>query len=106
LRHAGSGVVIRSVATIAERITELEAELVAVKAALTSARSGGQSFTVDGQSYSSWSMSGLRDERTRIEKSIQRLLRGGRGMPVDLSQAANGGTNTSNPFRSGSEVLL
>lgn len=71
--------------TVAEKITELEAELALVKAQQAAASSGGQSFTVDGLSVSKVNYGALRDRRTSIEKSLQRLYRGGRGIVVDMS---------------------
>ena len=49
-------------------------------------------------------MSDLRDELTRVRKSIRRLLRGGRGMLVDMSAGVPG--DADDPYRSGGEVLL
>jgi hypothetical protein len=91
-------------ATKAEKLAELQTELTAVKAAMTAALTGGRSVSIDGMSYSAWGMSELRDERTRLEKSIQRLLRGGRGMVVDMSAGVPG--DPGDPYRSGGEVLL
>jgi len=93
------------VATKAEKLAELQAELVDIKAARKEA-SVYASFSVPGGLTAAFrNPAELSARRTQIEKSIQRLLRGGRGMPVDMSQAANGG-NDANPYRSGSEVLL
>jgi len=75
--------------TNAERITELEAELVLVKAQQAAASAGGQSFTVDGLSVSKVNYTNLRDRRRELEKSLQRLYRGGRGFVVDLSQPSS-----------------
>ena len=74
--------------TIAEKITELEAELVLVKAQMAAVSSGGQSFTVDGMSVTKTGYTYLRDRRREIEKSLQRLYRGGRGFVVDMSTPA------------------
>ena len=71
--------------TNAQKIAELEAELVLVKSQMASASAGGQSFTVDGQSYTSVAYTGLKTRRVEIEKSLQRLYRGGRGFVVDMS---------------------
>ena len=71
--------------TVAAKITELEAELALVKAQQAGASAGGQSFTVDGQSYTAVNYNALKDRRTQIEKSLQRLYRGGRGFVVDMS---------------------
>lgn len=96
--------------TIAEQITALEARRDTLEAALTTATTSAAttSFTVDGQSFQAGvgiNIKYLRDDLTRVEKSLQRLYRGGRGMPVDMSQAARGDTS-ADPYRSGSEVLL
>ena len=79
--------------TVSEKITELESELALIKTqmAAASASSGTQSFAVDGLSVSNTSpamYSALRDRRREIEKSLQRLYRGGRGFVVDLSVSA------------------
>ena len=66
-------------------MAELQAELTALKAARTAAITGKASASIDGMSYSNWRLAELRTEIVRCEKSIQRLLRGGRGMPVDMS---------------------
>jgi len=78
--------------TNAERITELEAELALVKVQQASASAGGQSFTIDGQFYSQVNYRALADRRIQLEKSIQRLYRGGRGFVVDMSHP---GTETA-----------
>ena len=91
-------------ATKAEKLAELEAELTAIKAAQAKARAGSQSISVDGMSKSSWNPKDLQAERVRIEKSIQRLLRGGRGIVVDMSYSTV--ADSGDPYRSGSEVLL
>ena len=97
-------------ATRAAQIIETEANITRLKTALAAAQTGAssQGFTLGDMSSQSGvgiNVKYLRDELTREEKKLQRLLRGGRGMPVDMSQAANGG-NSSDPYRSGSEVLL
>lgn len=77
-------------ATIAAQITELEAELALVKAqmAAVSASTANASFSVDGMSVTKTGSSmyrELREQRTRLEKSLQRLYRGGRGIVLDMS---------------------
>lgn len=72
-------------ATIAAQIIELEAELVLVKAQMASCRASGQSSSIDGMSITRVQLSGLAEERTKLEKSIQRLQRGGRGVVLDMS---------------------
>jgi hypothetical protein len=76
-------------ATNAAKLTELQTELALVKTQLATARAGGQSFSVDGLSKTAWNINDLRREQTRLEKSIQRLLRGGRGFAIDLSYPAS-----------------
>jgi phage shock protein A len=83
-------------ATRAEQLAELQTELTQIKAAMTSARSSSTSFSVDGLSVSNRNMAELREERTRIEKSIQRLLRGGRGFVIDLSDQNTDETDVIN----------
>ena len=78
-------------ATKAERLTELNLELAEIKTAITRIRTGGQSFGIGDLTNSQASLSGLIEQRTACEKSIQRLLRGGRGIPIDLSYTAGGG---------------
>ena len=78
--------------TVAEKITELEAELALVKAQQASASAGGQSFTVDGLSVSNVNYNALASRRVSLEKSLQRLYRGGRGFVVDMS---SNGTETA-----------
>ena len=74
-------------ATIQAQITELEAELVLVKAQMAEASAGSQSFTLGAFSVTKVHYNGLRERRTAIEKSLQRLYRGGRGFVVDASQS-------------------
>ena len=71
--------------TRAQQITELEAELVLIKSQMATASAGSQSFTLGDLSVTAVNYNGLRDRRTAIEKSLQRLYRGGRGMPIDMS---------------------
>jgi len=40
---------------------------------------------VDGASTSFFQINSMRDELTRVEKSLQRLYRGGRGISIDMS---------------------
>jgi hypothetical protein len=87
--------------TIQEKITELEAELVLIKSqmATASASSGVQSFTVDGMSVANTSptmYTALKDRRREIEKSLQRLYRGGRGFVVDMSYPGTDDASTDN----------
>ena len=89
--------------TIAQKITALETERDALESAISGGQAGNSSFTLDGVSVTKWRLGDLRKELTRVEKSLQRLYRGGRGMPVDLSY---GDGNSDDPYRSGSETLL
>jgi hypothetical protein len=72
-------------ATIAAQITDLETELTAVKSAMTSILTGGQSASMDGISKTKASYDSLKARRIEIEKSLQRLKRGGRGIIQDMS---------------------
>ena len=77
--------------TNAQRIAELEADRVRVRTAIASAQSGGavQSFSLGDMSVNNGSaLASLRAELNQIDKSLQRLYRGGRGMQVDVSGAA------------------
>jgi len=91
--------------TIAEQIAVLEARRDRLETALDTVTTGAASISIDGMSTSFSSTDNIRAELTRVEKSLQRLYRGGRGMPVDLSQAS-GGDGHLDPYRSGAEVLL
>lgn len=78
--------------TRAQQITELEAELVIVKAQMTAAASGAKSFTLGDFSVATLDYSSLTARRTAIEKSLQRLYRGGRGMFIDQSYVDSNAT--------------
>lgn len=93
--------------TIAEQIAILEARRTRLETALDATTTGTASVSIDGMSVGYATAGNIRAELTRCEKSLQRLYRGGRGMPVDMSEAgAIGRTGSTDPFRSGSEVLL
>lgn len=77
--------------TIQQQITALEAELVLIKAQMAGASAGAQSWTVDGMSVQSVNYREFSQRRKEIEKSLQRLYRGGRGFVVDTS---NTGTDS------------
>jgi len=79
--------------TVTEKIALLETERDRLETAISSQQSGLSSFAIDGQSYTNWRVSDLSAELTRVEKSLQRLYRGGRGFVIDMSQAA--GTTAS-----------
>ena len=96
-------------ATKAERLAEMEADRTRIRTAIAAAQTSAssQSFTVDGLSVQSGvgiNIKYLRDELAAVEKSIQRLLRGGRGIVVDMSAGVPG--DPGDPYRSGGEVLL
>ena len=91
-------------ATRAEQLNEVEAEISRLKTAIASAQGGASSFMVDGIQHTSWRLSDLRDDLTKAEKRRQRLLRGGRGIVIDMSAGVPG--DSSDPYRSGAEVLL
>jgi hypothetical protein len=71
--------------TIAERIAELEADRTRLRSTIASLQSGVQSVGVDGANTSFFQINSMRDELTRVEKSLQRLYRGGRGISIDMS---------------------
>lgn len=81
-------------ATLSEQIAELEAELVLIKSQMATAQASGGSFTLGDFSVTGTSYSALRSRRVEIEKSLQRLKRGGRGIVVDLSY---GGSTSVEP---------
>ena len=96
-------------ATKAEKLVELQADRTRIRAALAAAQTGAGTtgFSVDGlaiQSGVGINNKYLRDELTAVEKSIQRLLRGGRGIVVDMSAGVP--SDDGDPYRSGGEVLL
>lgn len=78
-------------ATNAEKLAELETELATLKTARTSALVGGSSKTIGDISVSGISGVALNDRIIAIEKSIQRLKNGGRGMVMDMSSRSDGG---------------
>ncbi len=79
-------------ATRAEQITELETELTTLKAARLSAFTGGSQFTLGDISVSGISSGNIGARIKEIEKSLQRLRNGGRGIVVDMSARADGVT--------------
>lgn len=72
--------------TIAEQIAVLEARRTKLEDALDAVTTGTMSFSVDGMSVSKSNPDAIQKELTRVEKSLQRLYRGGRGFQIDLSQ--------------------
>jgi len=83
-------------ATIQAQITELEAELVLVKAQQAAASAGAQSYSVDGMTVTRVNYYALRDRRKELEKSLQRLYRGGRGFVVDASHPGTESASSDN----------
>ena len=88
-------------ATRAEQLAELQADRTRIRSALAAAQTGAGSngFSVDGLSVQSGvgiNVKYLRDELTAVDKSIQRLLRGGRGFVIDLSDQNTDETDVIN----------
>jgi hypothetical protein len=79
------------VATRAQQIAELETELTTLKSARTSALVGGSSSQIGDLSISGVSSSAINDRIMQVEKSLQRLKNGGRGIVIDMSARADGG---------------
>jgi len=71
--------------TIAERIAELEADRTRLRTTLADAQASAANVSIDGMSVSKWQIKDLRDDLIRVEKSLQRLYRGGRGIVIDMS---------------------
>lgn len=92
-------------ATAAQKLAKLDAQIEAIETNLAAARSGASSFSADGLSVTAWRLEDMTKELVRLNKSRQRLLRGGRGIIVDMSSGVPGG-DAGDPYRSGSEVLL
>jgi hypothetical protein len=77
--------------TIAQQIAVLEARRDVLEAAITTGSSGISSSSIEGMSIQRSSITAMTAELTRVEKSLQRLYRGGRGFQIDLSAV---GTDT------------
>ena len=75
----------RRMATQNEKLEELQNELSIVKAALMKPLSGGVSVSADGISITRGTIKDLTERRNQLERSIQRIKNGGRGMSVDMS---------------------
>lgn len=71
--------------TIAEQITVLEARRDALETALTTTTGGHQSVSMGGMSVSFSNPDAISKELIRVNKSLQRLYRGGRGIVIDMS---------------------
>lgn len=76
-------------ATVAERIIELTAERVEIVTAVKNILLGGQSAGSDGQNVSKANLAELYRRRNEIDKSLQRLNRGGRQIYIDHSGAGS-----------------
>lgn len=85
-------------ATRAAQLTELQADRTRLKAAIVAGLSGNASESIEGMSITRWRIDELRKELIRVEKSIQRLCRGGRGMPIDMSLGQEGSTTAFDPL--------
>lgn len=73
-------------ATTQEQIDELNIELTAVKSAMLSMITSGQSQSMDGTSLNRVAYGELKTRRNEIEKKIARLERGtGRMFGIDMS---------------------
>ena len=79
-------------ATVAEKIVELETERAVLVTAINEAVASGQSFS-QGQSFSRTGVSyqSMLKRRDEIDVSIQRLQNGGRGITIDMSTPADPG---------------
>lgn len=75
--------------TIAEQIAVLETRRDALEAALTKSSGGVSNRSIDGMSVSYSNPEAIHRELERVEKSLQRLYRGGRGFVIDMSYAAS-----------------
>jgi hypothetical protein len=86
--------------TIVQQIAVLEARRDALEAAITASAGGISSSSIEGMSISRTSITTMSAELTRVEKSLQRLYRGGRGFQIDLSSgtAANDSTNINETY--------
>lgn len=82
--------------TIAQQIAVLEARRDALETALTTVTGGSSSLSVDGVSVSHSSPDIIQAQLTKVEKSLQRLYRGGRGFVIDLSQTGTDETDVIN----------
>ena len=83
-------------ATLSAQLTELQAELVLVKSQMAAISARSQSFGTTDLQVTKVGYGQLVAQRTRLEKAIQRLLRGGRGMVVDLSNDGTDSASTDN----------
>lgn len=75
--------------TIAQRLAVLEAQRTTLETAIASAQSAISSSTQGDMQVTLQRLDALRSELSTVEKSIQRLYRGGRGIAVDMSYAAS-----------------
>jgi hypothetical protein len=75
--------------TIAQRIAVYEAQRTSLETSIAAAQSAISSSTQGDMQVTLQKLSALREELATVEKSIQRLYRGGRGIAVDMSYAAS-----------------
>lgn len=68
-----------------------------METALAAVTTGTMSFSVDGMSVSRSSPDAIQKELIRVEKSLQRLYRGGRGFVMDMSSDPSDG-NLDAPY--------
>lgn len=76
--------------TNTERLADLQAELAAIKTAISAILSKGQSATIGDKSLNRARLETLIDERNQLERDIQRLERGGRQLLMDMSVSPYG----------------
>jgi hypothetical protein len=86
--------------TIAQQIAILEARRDTLESAITTGSGGISSSSIDGMSITRASIDVMSKELTKVEKSLQRLYRGGRGFQIDLSSctASNDSTDINETY--------
>ena len=83
--------------TIAQQIAVLEARRTVLETALTSVSGGTAAFSIPGGLSKAYrDPAAISAELTKVEKSLQRLYRGGRGFVVDHSYEAAGEGDPTN----------
>ena len=81
--------------TISERIAELEADRAALRTAISEARTGILSATMGDMSTTRQRLDMLQSEFDKVEKSLQRLYRGGRGFVINMSAGSTSDAKTT-----------